>query len=290
MQLYIYSCQDLIIKSTVFDYLKAGSFYCLEIDKQEMFEVYSTTSNGSIILNCDILHQQAHEQINFHQLNNNMMLCEIKPFVGVEGAIRYKVDEGCVKLIQRKNNTYIYFNEKYYGCIGQKCDIKFEKFDNGKCGVLYLTGEKKYIIIFNQSLLLCEQFVDNEVLKDCIQLYTHQPNIFNIGNLIKYEFKDSKLSIKSVCDRGIEHKQVNSEFSIIYFLEAIKCKRYKYAYNKLSYELKSEITKQTLQDYFGEIDNFKYLSNEDAYITFKHNKIMGVYHFNIKDNMIDNIY
>ena len=105
-----------------------------------------------------------------------------------------------------------------------------------------------------------------------------------------YNFKTQQLEIKSVCDRSIENKQNKSDFIIIYFLEAIKCGRYKYAYSKLSYELKSEIKIDVLDKYFKDFDAFAYIDSEDVYITQKNNKVTGIYHFVVKDNMIDNIY
>ena len=108
--------------------------------------------------------------------------------------------------------------------------------------------------------------------------------------LAKYTFQDDNLEIKVVSDRGEERKQISYDFNIIYFLEAIKCGRFKYAHSKLSYELKSIIDIDTLSKYFLGFDQYKYIYDQDVYITIKNNKVIGIYHFVVKDNLIDNIY
>lgn len=294
MQLYLYSCQDLIIKGNSVVNIKAGDIYRLQLAPQEMIEVYPTNSSGVILLNSNIISSQQHSQIIFHKLNEQDILCEIKPFVINENINQYLIKGANLKFIQNINNIYIYFNGVYQGLIN--CivnNIKFNKIEANKkeVGVVEILGDKKYIILFNNSqILYCGQYIDSEQTKRYIQIYCHTPNIFNIGRLIKYNFLDNKLDVRCVCDRGEERKQLSFDFNIIYFLEAIKCGRFKYAHNKLSYELKSIINIDTLTQYFTAFDNYIYLAECDTYITIKNNKVIGVYHFVVKDNLIDNIY
>lgn len=293
VELYLYSCQDLILKGNSFSNVKAGDFYCLK-ECNETFTIYPQNSAGIMLVNIDILHSKIHNQIIFHQLNDNAMLCEIKPFVLNENVKQYVVKDGSLKIIQNLNEIYIYFNGNYYGCIKQKStNIQFEKHEvqDKEYGIVYLLGEKKNIIVFdNQQVVFCGQYVDKEVLKNNIKIYTHNPNIFNVGQLINYNFEKGEFDNKCVCDRVSEYKQVNNGFDIIYFLEAIKCGRYKYAYNKLSYELKLEINIDVLYKYFKPFDKYFYMHEQDVYITLKNNKVVGIYHFTINNNMIDNIY
>ena len=259
-----------------------------------MVKLYSATTSGTIILNRDTLVYNKHNQIICHQIDNNSMLCEVKPFVQNEYGKQYLIKGVSLKLIENKDTIYIYFKGVYYGSIKQNCyDIKFDKLEknNQEYGAVYLLGNTKYIILFdNNEVIFCGQYVDIEVLKDCIQIYAHIPNIFNTGELIKYNFMSKELQYKCINDRGEEHKQINTQFNIIYFLESIKCGRYKYAYNKLSYELKSEIDINVLSKYFTPFDEYSYLYEQDAYITMKNNKIVGIYHFSTTNNLINNIY
>lgn len=294
MQLYLYSCQDLIIKGSSVGNIKAGDIYKLQLAPVEMIEIYPAHSSGVILLNSNTISMQQHSQITFHKLNEQDILCEIKPFVINENINQYLIKGANLKFIQNINDIYIYFNGVYQGSI--KCifdNIKFNKIEANKkeFGIVEILGDKKYIILFNNNqILYCGTYIDSEQTKGYIQIYCHNPNIFNVGRLIKYNFLDNKLDIKCVGDRGEERKQLSFDFNIIYFLEAIKCGRFKYAHNKLSYELKSIINIDILRQYFTTFDNYIYLAECDAYITIKNNKVIGVYHFVVKDNLIDNIY
>ncbi|MBQ8522358.1 MAG: hypothetical protein IJ458_01685 [Clostridia bacterium] len=274
--------------------MKAGDFYRLEIDDTEVFNIYSTTSSGVMLLNKQILCNQQHNQVIFHQSKPDVLLCEIKPFISNDNIRQYAINGASLKIVENYGSLCLYFKGKYYGCINQKCNsIQFEKIEkhNRQYGLLYILGDKKHIILFDDiQIIFCLQYIDSEVLKDCIQIYEHYPNIFNVGRIVKYDFESRQLTIKSVNDAGVEHKQINSNFTIIYFLEAIKCGRYKYAYNNLSYELKAEINIETLSKYFCCFDEYRYLHEQDLYVTLKNHRIVGMYHFDINKNLIDNIY
>lgn len=294
MQFYLYSSQNLIIKSEVFTDLKAGNIYCLKLKQNENIIIYSTNATGTLIINLSTLQEQQHNQIVFHKLSNSATLCEIKPFIVQGCERRYKINQGELKLILNNNLAYIYFNSVYEGKAGvNETQINFEKLNknNKEYGLIILHGKDKQIILFNnQEIIFYGIYIDYEMLKNCIQIYCHHPNIFNVGQLVKYDFVNQRLEIQSVCDRGDERKQINYKFNIIYFLEAIKCGRFKYAYGKLSYELKSIIDIDTLRTYFGQFDKYIYLHEQQAYITLKSDKIVGIYHFEISDNLINNIY
>ena len=294
MQLYLYSAQDLILDNNTLHNIKADNFYGLEINQSEAIKLYPTQSAGIMLINYDILSRQCHNQIIYHQLNDNALLCEIKPFISTENAQQYNITGGNVRLVQHINELYIYFNGEYYGCIKQKCvDIKFEKFNkhNQEYGAIFLGGNKKYLILFTSGkMLFCGQYVDYEILTNYIQIYRHVPNIFNVGNLTKYNFETAQFEHKTVRDKGDDKVVDNKEFNIISFLEAIKCGRYKYAYKKLSYELKSEINIEVLMQYFKAFDEYCYINEQNRYVTLYNHKVVGSCSFDTKDNMIDNIY
>lgn len=293
VRLYVYCCQDIVIKSNDFNTIKAGDFYRLDIGVDEMIYMYPTNTSGVIAIDYNILQKCNHNQIIFHKINDSAMLCEIKPFVVNEGVREYVVNGGNLKIVSNSDLTYIYFNGIYYGCINQSnLMYEFEKFNKNdtEYGLLKILGETKHIILFTSKIIYCGAYIDNEKLKDGINIYTHVPNIFNAGKLIKYSLANKELTNITVKDRGEENIQINNEFNIIYFLEAIKCGRYKYAYNKLSYELRSEINMEVLSKYFHPFDSYKYLPDENIYITLNNKKIAGLYNFKTQNNMIDNIF
>jgi hypothetical protein len=294
VQLYLYSCQDLILESNSLYDIKARGFYRLYINPSEILKIYPTQTPGIMVLNNKMLQECKHNQIIYHKLNDNTILCEVKPFIANDHIYQYLIKDAGIIVVQNVNNVYIYYKGIYYGTIDQECiDIRFDKIEKGsqEYGIIYLGGKKKHIVVFNAlQVLYCGQYIDSEILKDYIQIYTHNPNIFNIGTLVKFNFNNQLLSCTSIVDRGDERKQVREEFNIIYFLEAIKCGRYKYAYAKLAYELKSQINIDILSVYFPRFDRYIYINSEDVYIMLCNNKIVGIYHFSIKDNMIYNIY
>ena len=292
MILYIYSSQDLIINNRESEQIVAGNFYCLKIQDGENILIYPTSSAGVIILNKQIIAQCNHNNIIFHTIDKSTVLCEIKPFEIGENIHSYKVDQAEVRLVYNRSNIIIYFKSQYYGIVnGCYNRITFKKLgDLNPIGILYLDGYKKNIIVFNKSeIIFCGEYIDIESCEKFIQIYTHNSNVFNIGTLLKYS-ADNKLEIKNIQDFGPEIKQLNPEFNLIYFIEAIKCGRFKYAYNKMSYDLKSEITIETLKEYFVPFDRYIYLSDKNIYVTIKNSKIQKIYRFEIKDNLINNIY
>ncbi len=266
----------------------------LEIGEEDICWVYSATSLGVIAINHTTLNNKKHNQILFYDIDKDCILCEIKPFVQSENIYKYNILDVELKIVQDIENSYIYYKERYYGCI-KSCFNKIEynnkKYNQNQCGIIKLYGNNNYIILFDQNkVLYCNKYIDNEVLTKEINIYSHNPNAFNVGSLLNYNIETGAVFTKVVQDNGEEYKQTNNEFNIIYFLEAIKCGRYKYAYNKLSYNLKNEINKQTLMQYFNVIDEYIYLKDKQIYITVKNNKVIGVYHFVVKNNLIEEIY
>ena len=138
VQLYLYSVQDLILEGekNALHKVKAGDFYCLEIENDETIKVYPKQSLGIMVLDYETLYNQLHNQIIYHKINDKVLLCEIKPLVSLESARQYAIKGVSVRVVQCKDSMYIYFNGDFCGCINQSCDnIRFEKLD--KFGVEY---------------------------------------------------------------------------------------------------------------------------------------------------------
>ncbi|MBQ3502193.1 MAG: hypothetical protein IJA72_00820 [Clostridia bacterium] len=292
MQLYLYSSQDLIVENNGFINIEANNIYRLNMVNEEILRIYNIYNSGVIVLNMQTINKRLHNNIIFHEINNDVVICEIKPFVCELGR-EYNIQNATIKIINSNNASHIFFNNTYYGCInGRVENIEFDKFiKNGKeHGLVKMKGDEKNILVFcEDEIKYCGRYYDYEVLKDCCNIYTYIPNIFNVGQLICIQF-DNALLYKQVKDRGEEFKNLNDDFYMIYFIEAIKCGRYKYAYSMLSHELKSEINIDTLQKYFGVFDRYIYLSNEDVFVMINNNKISGIYNIKIKNKLINNIY
>ncbi|MBO5910394.1 MAG: hypothetical protein J6Q15_02675, partial [Clostridia bacterium] len=128
MQFYLYSCQDLTICSSSNINIEAGNIFKLKFEQAETIFIYPTSSSGVVMINEQILATQLHTHIIFHRLNDNAILCEIKPFVLNESIKQYAINGGIIKLIENIGCTYIYHNNNYYGVIKDSCkNIGFEK-------------------------------------------------------------------------------------------------------------------------------------------------------------------
>lgn len=291
VKFYIYSCQDLIVKNDTSAHISAGEIYCIEIEDDEDIFVYFTTHAGVLIINSNILHKQVHGQINYYKLDNQNILCEIIPFLP-PSQNSFCINNSVLNIVN-SGGVYVYFNNNYYGKILDVEDAPiFEKINrNGKDYGLIKFDKKKYIIFFSETkILYCGRYVDYEILNNYIQIYEHVPNIFDLGKLVKYTFETNMFSVKCVNDRGKLHIEKNTNFLVEFFMEALKCERFKYAYEKLSYELRSDISIDVLKQYFKQFDEYKYIETTKTYITLKNHKIVGVYKFVTSQNFIENIY
>jgi len=276
-----------------FKCIKADNVFRLNLDDENIF-IYPASNSGVMILNKQVLQTKQHNQIIFHQLNKNAILCEIKPFIINENIKNYIIKNMHIKLVCNLDKIYIFFNHEFYGSVvGNEKNIQYEEVIKNKqeYGVIKLIGVTRFLILFDsEKIIYCGQYIDYENLKECFQIYTHIPNIFKTGQLIKYDFNNLRLEYKTVLDCDVDYKYASVGFNIIYFIEAIKSGRFKYAYNKLSYELKSEITLDTLKKYFKPFNKYVFLNKTQSYITINNNKIVGIYHFELEDNLINNIY
>lgn len=287
----MYSCQDLILKGNTSAYIKAGDIYCLNFDVGEEVFVYAVYQSGVMIINANAIIKRSHNQINFYELNSQDVLCEIKPFQALFNNI-FAINKSTIKLVNI-GDLYIYFNNKYYGKI-QVGDVNpiFEKISKqGKDYGLIKFDKTKHLIFFSESeVLYCGKYLDYEISNQYIQIYEHKPNMFNIGSLFKYQFNTNEIGIRCVNDRGGIITEQDKDFGLEYFMEALKCGRYKYAYEKLSYELRVDISIDVLKEYFKRFDDYAYIGKTDNYITFNNYKIVGVCRFDVNNKLIDNIY
>lgn len=294
MRLYLYCSQDLILKdesNTV--EIKGGDIVNINLMEDDKVCIYPKYSQGVMLLDRDVLSKRFHQQIIFHNFNNDSLLCEIKPFVEDCNKMSFHIKSTAIHLISYNETTYIKHNNIIVASI--PCDMRGFEFQkhvkNEKEYGLLINNSQKWLIIFDENRLIYnDSFIDYELRSSYIQIYSHDSNIFNIGKLIKFEFDTNNIETKYVNDRGSELGALSEDFSIIYFLDAIKFGRFKYAYNALSYKLKSSISVETLNKYFNEFNKFIYIGEESAFVTLKNNKVAGIYHFVIKDNLIDDIY
>ena len=145
MQLYLYSVQDLIVEdsSNALHKIEAGDFYGLEMDKNEVIKVYPIQNAGVMLLEYGTLYNCKHNQIIYHNINNEILLCEFKPLISFENAKQYVIKGASVRIVQYSSEMYVYLNGMFYGCVKQKCgDVRFEKLDK---------NNQEYIVVYSED-------------------------------------------------------------------------------------------------------------------------------------------
>ena len=294
MRLYLYSCRDLIAatRDKVIT-IAGGDVFSLKICDDEHVFIYPAEAKGVIVLTRQQLLSRCHDQIIFYDINNDAILCEIKPFVYIENCKRFTIGGSNIDVVESAGLTHVYFNNEYQGCVKSAfSQIDFQNIKHGEreYALLCFGQNKKYILLASEQEVKCLYgCVDSEVNSKWLSIYRHEPNIFNVGQLIKFDLESGEVVVSAVCDRGDECKQMGHEFDIIYFLDAVLCARWKLAYSKLSYELKSSIDQEVLKQYFSDFDKYIYLVDEDVYIRIKNNKVVGINHFVVNNHLIDDI-
>lgn len=290
VRFYFYTSQNILVRTcSCSKIITGGQIFCLSMEEDS--SIYSLDGVGVVTVTKESLLNRTNNQIKFYEIGQDV-LCEILPFDC----------QGQFKSYRLKNKFVKFYNikEKSLLCVcGEKCVInaEFDKFTiktitKDKCCIYILvnTKSKWLIVLTDEKIIFNGKYVDFEELKNEIKIYTHNPNVYNVGTIIKYDLQKDEKSFSIVNDKGVENGLMDEEFTSIYFLEAIMCGRLKLAYSKISYELKSSISQEILGKYFGEIDDYIYLQNCNVFVTKKNNNIVGVYHIVVNQGLITAIY
>lgn len=290
MRFYFYTSQNIVVRTCTYSrVIASGQIFYLSM--KDDCSIYSLDGMGVVTFTKDSLLNRSNNQVKFYELGQDV-LCEILPFDYQGECKSYRLKSRLVKLYGIK--------EKSVFCMdGNKCIInaKYNGFtfktiakDNRNVYILDNKKNKWLIVLTDERIVFNGKYIDFEELKNEIKIYTHQPNVYNVGKIIKYDLSSGKISASVVNDKGAENVLIDEEFTAIYFLEAIMCGRIKLAYSKISYELKSSISQEILGKYFGEIDEYIYLQTNNVFVTKKNNNIVGVYHIVVNQGLITAIY
>lgn len=294
MRFYLYSSQDLWIENgeQSFNVFK-GAIFCVQLSDEECIKIYFKEACGVMILDNRTVLNRCHQQINFHNLNDATILCEIKPAMHADRCKYFNIKNAVVKLVENNGKVHLFHNDKLCGEIDNDFSafvFETKSINNIEHGIVCCGKDKKHIIIFNENKIIFDsEYIDYEITSSEINIYIANRNMLNVETLIKLDCKTGEFNYKFIARHLGEKTLTSPEFLVAYFLDAIMCKRFKVAYSKLSHELKSAINIQVLEKYFAPFDQFVYVEEQEAYVTLKNNKVAGIYHFVVNDNFIDNI-
>lgn len=135
----------------------------------------------------------------------------------------------------------------------------------------------------------CFKFEDNQ-----IEFLTSEETISKHGKHFVINCNNGKLDIAQelVYLKGEPQKVKNNSLLPFAFFEAVKVKDYELAKSYLSKNLKSKITNEILQEYFGEYDKimpYNFHKEKGNYICLKQNNFAKVFRLKIIDGEIDEI-
>lgn len=290
MRFYFYSAQNILVCTSEFSKkITAGQIFSMDMEQE--CQIFSLDGAGSLALTRQALIDKCNNQIKFYEMGQDV-LCEIMPFACQGENVAFRLKTKYAKLYRLGNNSLLEIS-------GRKCvvDARYGGFSfnsisfNKKDYYIIDNVQANWIIVLSEEDVVYNgRYIDYEVLKSKIKIYTHSPNVYNVGKIVQYDFNCDKKNIIIVKDKGQEAELISNEFIEVYFIEAILCGRTKLAYSRISYELKSSISEQVLADYFGEIDRYIYLPEKQVYITLKNNNIVGVYHIVVNNGWITSIY
>ena len=110
MEFYVYCSQDLMILNYSQKLLKSGNIYNISFGQNEEVLIYGL-NGGVIVVNQEMLTNKSHNQLNYYDLSDKAILCEIKPFIYQDNIKQYAIKGSYVKLIKNMAYTYIFFIE-----------------------------------------------------------------------------------------------------------------------------------------------------------------------------------
>lgn len=271
--------------------IDGGQVFLLDI--RSTCHIYALDGTGVITLTVQGLVNKSNNQIKFYDLGQDV-LCEILPFDCQGECVNYRLKTKYIKLYKLGENCLFNFSGKKCVIEGEYNSFVFKRLE--KCKKPYYILENRtskwLTLLSEEEIIFNGKYIDYEELnQSVIKIYTHQPNVYNVGRVVEYNFSTDKLSSVAVKDNSTEIRLADKEFAEIYFMDAIMCGRIKLARGLLlSHELKSSIGEDILREYFGEIDDYIYLSVPCVYITLKNNNIVGVYHIVVNNGLVTSIY
>ena len=219
--------------------------------------------------------------------------------------------------IQRNNNRYFIINSIDYGV--KKCfnmtfqkynvsisygdyleividgNIKYSKYapgidyvgyeDVGDMRLIHFGGKRNFLLVIEKDNVVAGDFYDECNISNEEKFFMCRCNdSLNHGKVIHIIDKKVDNYLVYLDDNDLCLKD---KFVAHVFLDCIVAGNFKYCNNLLSKELKQEAA-EDIKNFFPNFDWF-YPIEENCFILTNKNTLAGIYKFDIKDNLIENI-
>lgn len=230
-----------------------------------------------------ILNNAAHKHILKVNFNGNVYLFfNFLPTQPIN-VLDVQIDNLCFNLVI-SNNLIINVNGNTI--LNEPCrDVTFSHFEKFKgYTFLFFNGKRKYYVLLKQGELICNGYYD-EINKTESEIYvlTKLFDALNHGRVC--HIKDDYENYLVYLDEN--ELKLKPEMNFLIFLDCLKAKNYKYCNNLLAENLKQQ-TPEDIAKFFNEFDYF-YPESENTALCFKKNALVGIYKFELENNLISNI-
>ncbi len=215
------------------------------------------------------------EYYDINQLNSNMYMYENSPCI-----VNVFENKNATVLIQYKD---IKINKKLIKN-NYKINIFDKKIKNNSILFICLENSiKKYYLIINKNKIIFNNYIKEININD--NLIILDDNINCLGEKTVFEYNIEK---ESITKYAVEYKPKSPVDNIeIKFLDAVKLSNSKLMKECMGEEFK-QMELSSMQEFLGEYDD--YIEIDNHYVLVKDGKIIKSINFEIKDNLITNIY
>lgn len=239
-----------------------GIPFCINLIQKNESSFYSFAKHQDKMLIL-LENQQQLQIVQKESLNFSGKNCEIEitlnsiQFSSSKKSIKYNCPHKC--------NNYKVFKIKSFACVQFDSDLYAYSIDKNK--LLHFCGDE--MNVEGETLTLTKRMHDS----------------LSRTKTAKYKF-DDEVTLES---ENFEYNENNSSNNLIpfKFLEGVKAKDFKYLRSCLSENLQKSISDENLKKFFGNIQNFLPLT-ENEYLTISNNQKNYVT-FSMKNGKIDDI-
>lgn len=215
------------------------------------------------------------EYFNINSINSNIYMYDNSPCI--------------VNIFDNKNATVLiqYQDKKIYKKLiknNYKINIFEKKIKNNS--ILFIALEnsiKKYFLILNKNKILFNNYVKEININDNLIILDDNANCLGENTVFEYNFEKN-----STTKYAVEYKRKNIIDCLeIKFLDAVKVCNCKLMKECLSADFE-QVELSSMQEFLGEYE--RYLNINNHYLLIKDNEVFKSINFEIKDNLITNIY
>ncbi len=151
--------------------------------------------------------------------------------------------------------------------------------------IIFFEGKRNYLVIIKDKQICCADYYD-EVNKEEKEIYFMKRLYDSLNHGKVYMLKDKTFDSYLIY-LDDEDMNLNSEFTMVVFLDALMAGNFEYCNRLLSEDIRQEDASKIV-DFFPKFDDYIPLANNSVAMIEK-NTLAGIFKFDIVDSKIENI-